>query len=100
MSPARQEVVDQAFVKFDKDESGVVTSEDLRGVYDCSRHPKVISGQMTEDQVFVQFLKNFGDKNGDGKISRAEWNDHYSAVSASIDNDEHFVQLMKTAWRL
>lgn len=55
---------------------------------------------MTEDQVFVQFLKNFGDKNGDGKISRAEWNDHYSAVSASIDNDEHFVQLMKTAWRL
>jgi len=44
MNTERQEVVDQAFAKFDKDESGVVTSEDLRGVYDCSRHPKVISG--------------------------------------------------------
>lgn len=29
-----------------------------------------------------------------------EWNDYYSAVSASIDNDDHFVQLIKMAWKL
>ena len=73
---------------------------DLKGVYNCSFHPKVISGEMTEDQVFLEFLANFGDRNKDGRISRQEWNDYYSAVSASIDNDDHFFQLMKTAWKL
>jgi len=60
----------------------------------------VINGTMTEDQVFLEFLSSFGDKNGDGRITREEWTDYYSAVSSSIDNDDHFVQLMKTAWKL
>jgi len=29
-----------------------------------------------------------------------EWNDYYAAVSASVDNDDHFVELMKIAWKL
>ena len=48
----------------------------------------------------MEFLKHFGDKNGDGKLQRSEWNDYYAAVSASIDNDDHFIQLMKVAWKL
>ena len=55
---------------------------------------------MTEDEVFLEFLSNFGDRNRDGRIERCEWNDYYASVSASIDNDDHFVQLMKTAWKL
>jgi len=50
--------------------------------------------------VFLGFLANFGDKNKDGRITKDEWNDYYAAVSSSIDNDDHFVQLMKTAWKL
>ena len=78
-------------MKFDKDGNGCIEPEDLKGVYNASYHPKVISGEMTEDQVFLEFLVNFGDKNNDGKITRKEWNDYYSAVSSSIDSDEHFV---------
>ncbi len=33
-------------------------------------HPKVQSGEMTEAEVFAQFLQNFGDKNKDGKVDR------------------------------
>ena len=55
---------------------------------------------MTEEEVFVQFLASFGDKNGDGIITREEWNDYYAAVSSNIDNDNHFVQLMRNAWKL
>ena len=69
-------------------------------MYNCSFHPKVISGEMTEDQVFLEFLAHFGDKNHDGKITKHEFHDYYAAVSSSIDNDDHFVQLMKTAWKL
>jgi Ca2+-binding EF-hand superfamily protein len=100
MNARRQAMVDKAFLKFDKDGNGYLEAADMKGVYNCSFHPKVQSGEMTEDQVFLQFLANFGDKNRDGKITRAEFNDYYSAVSSSIDNDDHFVQLMKTAWKL
>ncbi|CDW71315.1 ef hand family protein [Stylonychia lemnae] len=96
----RQTFIDKAYFKFDKDGDGRITAADLRGVYDCSSHPKVQSGEMCEEEVYVKFLQNFGDKNRDGTISRDEWNDYYAAVSSSIDNDDHFITLMITAWRL
>ena len=82
------------------DGNGVVTSADLRVVFDTSSHPKVISGEMTDEEVFVQVLASFGDKNGDGIITKQEWDDYYAAVSANIDNDNHFIQLMRNAWKL
>lgn len=96
----RQAMIDKAFLKFDKDGSSQISAADLRGVYNCNLHPKVQSGEMTEDQVFMEFLQSFGDVNKNGQIDRQEWNDYYAAVSASIDNDDHFVELMRTAWRM
>ena len=96
----RQEIINQAFAKFDADGNGTVTSADLRVVYDTSNHPKVQSGEMTDEEVFVQFLASFGDRNGDGIITKQEWDDYYAAVSANIDNDNHFIQLMRNAWKL
>jgi Ca2+-binding EF-hand superfamily protein len=96
----RQAIIDKAFLKFDKEGNGLIDVSDLRTIFNCSKHPKIVNGEMTEDQVFGLLLKNFNDANGDGKINRKEWNDYYSAVSSSIDNDDHFVILMKTAWNL
>ena len=44
MNAVRQGVSNQAFAKFDKDGSGEIDSSDLKGVYNCSQHPKVRSG--------------------------------------------------------
>jgi calcyphosin len=93
-------MIDKAFLKFDKDGSGSINSNDLKGVYNCSFHPGVKAGKTTQDAVYNEFLKSFGDKNGDGTIERVEWNDYYAAVSASIDNDDHFVELMRACWKL
>lgn len=97
---ARQAYIDQAFAKFDVDGNGRVTAADLAPVYNCSFHPRVQAGEMTEEEVFVEFLSSFGDKNGDGQISKSEWNDYYASVSASVDSDEHFCNLMIAAWKL
>ncbi len=96
----RQALIDKAFLKFDRDGNGYVDANDLRGVYNCSHHPKVQRGEMTEDQAFREFLQSFNDRNRDGRITKDEWDEYYAAVSSSIDNDDHFVQLMKTAWKL
>ena len=92
----RQAIIDKAFLKFDKEGTGLIDVTEIRQVYNCSKHPKVVSAEMSEEQVFSLFLKNFNDKNNLGKIDRKEWNDYYSAVSYSIDNDDHFVIMMKT----
>ena len=100
LNAKRQAIVDKAFLKFDKDGSGAIDRNDLHGVYDVSMHPKFQNGEMTEEEIFAEFLSNFGDKNGDGLINREEWNEYYAAISSNIDNDDHFVLLMRNAWKL
>ena len=63
-------------------------------------HPKVISGEFSVHQAFDDFVKNFNDRSGSGKIERIEWDDYYAAVSFSMDNDDHFVMLLKNVWGL
>ena len=89
----RQKDINRAFHKFDKDSCGVIDSCDLAVVFDCTKHPKVRSGEMTSDDVFIEFLACFGDKRGDGKISQAEFNDYYGGISASNKSNDNLFQL-------
>ena len=101
LSEPRQAVVDAAWAKFDVDGSGTINIDDLKGGgYNCSQHPKFISGEMTEDDIFGEFLGAFGDKDGDGSISKEEWYDYYRGISSSFDTDEQFVQSITNAWQL
>jgi len=49
LTPPRLALVKKAFQKLDKDGSGVVDVDDIRDVYNTSRHPDVISGKKTND---------------------------------------------------
>ncbi|ELK29829.1 PREDICTED: calcyphosin isoform X2 [Myotis davidii] len=100
MSQARQAVIAAAFSKLDRSGDGVVTVDDLRGVYSCHTHPKVQSGEWTEEEVLRRFLDNFDSSEKDGQVTLAEFQDYYSGVSASMDTDEEFVAMMTSAWRL
>lgn len=69
MSSARRQVIAQAFQKLDKTGDGVVTVEDLQGVYNSKHHPKHKSGEWTEEQVFRSFLDSFDSPyDKDGKV--------------------------------
>ncbi|KAG8519068.1 Calcyphosin [Galemys pyrenaicus] len=100
MSQAREAVIAAAFAKLDRSGDGVVTVEDLRGAYSGRAHPKVQSGEWTEEEVLRQFLDSFDSSEKDGQVTLAEFQDHYSGVSASVDTDEEFVAMMTSAWRL
>ena len=100
LNERRKDIVLKAFLKFDKDVSGGITIDDLQGVYKVDMHPKFQSGEMTEEEIFSEFLQNFGDKNHDGLITKEEWLEYYGAVSSNIDNDDHFILLMRNAWQL
>lgn len=59
MNDLRKALCMKAFKKMDKDGSGVIDVADVKGTYDCSKHPKLISGEMTEDQILFEFLDTF-----------------------------------------
>ncbi|KAM6167590.1 calcyphosin isoform 1-T1 [Erethizon dorsatum] len=100
MSQAREAIVAAAFAKLDRSGDGVVTVDDLRGVYSGRNHPKVRSGEWTEEEVLRRFLDNFDAGDKDGQVTLAEFQDYYSGLSASVDTDEEFVAMVTSAWRL
>ena len=70
MSKHRKDLIFQAFQKLDKTGDGVITVEDLKGVYNVKKHPKYLNGEWTEDQCLRLFLDSFDSQDKDGKVSQ------------------------------
>ncbi|XP_067135337.1 calcyphosin-like protein [Centruroides vittatus] len=101
MSQTRLNVIGQAFQKMDKTGDGIITIQDLKNTYDVTRHPKFINTEMSEDEIFEMFLQTFdAPSDPDGKVTKEEFLNYYAGVSSSIDTDEDFVEMMKSAWKL
>ena len=69
MNAGRKSLITQAFNKLDKTGDGLITVEDLKGVYNVKKHPKYSNGEWTEDQCLGQFLNSFDSDDKDGKVN-------------------------------
>jgi len=90
-----------AYDILDIDGSGAVDGQEIASKYDTSKHPDVISGKKRPKEVLDEFLKTF-DVGGevDGKVTREEFENYYSNISASIDSDRYFELMMRNAWHI
>lgn len=100
LAGSRLNVVEQAFKKADKTGDGVITCDDLKRHYNAREHPKYKNGEMTEVEVFTEFLKTFEPENPDGKVTKKEFIEYYSIIGANIDNDAYFDLMIRNAWKL
>ncbi|KAK7073090.1 hypothetical protein SK128_017648 [Halocaridina rubra] len=101
MTEPRIEIVEQAYAVLDEAGDGVVTIDDIRDKYSAANHPRVLSGESSEDEILAKFLSRFdGGVKEDGKLTKQEFLDYYSGLSKSIDDDEYFVEVIKTCWKL
>ena len=96
----RLRLVALAYEKLDKNKDGRVTLDDIARTYNASLHPEVRSGKMTEEQVFRQFISMWDTEKPDGVVTLREFARYYEDISASIDSDDYFEAVIKSAWNL
>ena len=99
LSQARINILLEAFQRLDQSGDGVVSVNELQSKYDTSRHPAVVGGRKTAEQVLIEFISDW-DQNRDGKVMAEEWMDYYANISAAIDNDQYFELMIRNAWHI
>lgn len=97
MNDFRRNIAKKAFSIMDKDKSGVLNIDDIKGVYNAKKHPDVIAGKKSEDDILCEFLDTFEmhyslshEGSRDHQISVDEWMEYYNNVSMSVDEDKYF----------
>eukprot|EP00826_Nyctotherus_ovalis_P038146 TRINITY_DN355_c0_g2_i1.p1 TRINITY_DN355_c0_g2~~TRINITY_DN355_c0_g2_i1.p1 ORF type:complete len:321 (-),score=67.22 TRINITY_DN355_c0_g2_i1:140-1102(-) len=88
----------------DAGKSGTVDTADIKRKFNPQRHPAVIEGWKTEQQVTEEFetILNLFTETFDsaGKLSKEAFTSLYTCISASIDKDENFILLLKNTLNL
>ena len=107
LNEKRLALVKQAFAKIDRDGSGFLDINDIKDSYNASKHPDVVQGKRTEEQVLIEFLETFEAhhnlKEGsetDGRVDETEFVEYYKNISVSIDNEDYFSLMMNNSWNL
>jgi calcyphosin len=77
-----------------------VKLEDIAKLYNVDAHPEVVSGAKNPEQVFIEFMSLWDTQKRDAIITFDEFCDYYTDISASIEDDGYFVEMMKRAWKL
>jgi len=100
MNERRKNLCMMAYDVLDKTGDGSVDMEDIKIAYDASQHPKVMSGETTEDEVLAEFMEQWDTGVKDGKVTREEFLEYYKDVSASVDDDDYFELMIRNAWHI
>ena len=76
--------------------------------FDAKKHPEVISGKKTEEEILLEFIDsfqinnyilNYGNNNENNIIDFEIFANFYEYVSFLYDNDKDFISLVENSWR-
>ena len=96
MNARRSAVVAAAYQKLHHGSGGAVTLDTLKAAFDPSAHPRFKSGKITKEQIVEDFVAQWDSKD----FSSAAFEDYYTDVSATFDDDGAFETFVKNTWRL
>ncbi len=57
-------------------------------------------GDYSEDSIFYLYLKNFSNSKNITQVTKRQWDDYYAGVSITIDDDYHFIRLIKNQFKV
>ena len=72
-------------------------------MYDVTHHPEYRSGKRNKEDILKEMLAAFEMEGGgakDGVVTRQEFINYYTNISASIGNDNYFELMIRNAWHI
>jgi Ca2+-binding EF-hand superfamily protein len=100
LSEHRLRLVHLAFDKIDVDKNGYLDTFEMARFYDAANDPQVKAGRKKEAQVVREFLSVFDGGAKDGIVTKDEFVDYYTGVSALTDSDETFEGILRASWKM
>uniref|UniRef100_A0A7M4FUK0 Calcyphosine 2 n=1 Tax=Crocodylus porosus TaxID=8502 RepID=A0A7M4FUK0_CROPO len=99
MNEYRKAFVRKAYMKLDFNKTGSVPLVDIRKCYCAKKHPQVLSGDATEEEIKSSFLETLQDAcSNPNEVSYCEFEDYYEGLSIGIMDDEDFVNTLRNPW--
>ncbi|ELW70506.1 Calcyphosin-2 [Tupaia chinensis] len=99
MNEYRKSFVRKAFMKLDFNKTGIVPIVDIRKCYCAKKHPQVISGHCTEEEIKSSFLDTLEEAcSKSDEVSYGEFEDYYEGLSIGIADDEDFINILRIPW--
>lgn len=96
MSATRTNAINKAFAKLDPGRKGATDFKTFQKTYIVDKHPKYQNGDYTKDQIFQKILGNFANDT----VTKEDFLNYYSAISAQIERDIYFDLLMRECYNL
>ncbi len=91
----------------DQNGNGYIEVDDIKERYNAKRHPDVVQGKKSEEQILMDFIETFeihhnlrNRQSRDSRVTIDEFIEYYTNISVSIDNDEYFALMMNNSWNL
>ncbi|NWW91568.1 CAYP2 protein, partial [Rhynochetos jubatus] len=99
MSEYRKAFVRKAYMKLDFNKTGSVPMVDITKCYCAKKHPLVLAGKATEEEIKSSFLETLGESCiNPNEVSYSEFEDYYEGLSIGIMDDDDFVNILRNPW--
>ncbi|XP_064022691.1 calcyphosin-2 isoform X17 [Pogoniulus pusillus] len=99
MSEHRKAFVRKAYMKLDPSKTGSVPLVDIRKCYCAKKHPLVLAGKATDEEIKSAFLETLGEScSSPTQVSYAEFEAYYEGLSFGVVDDDDFVNVLKNSW--
>ncbi|XP_038636820.1 calcyphosin-2 isoform X1 [Scyliorhinus canicula] len=99
MNEFRKAFVRKAYMKLDPNKTGSISVNDISKFYSGRKHPKVFSGECSEQQVRAAFMDTLQESCTSSKeVTYCEFETYYEGLSLGIANDEDFANVIRNSW--
>ncbi|XP_072002848.1 calcyphosin-2 isoform X2 [Engystomops pustulosus] len=99
MNEYRKSFVRKAFMKLDPNKTGVVSIVDIRKFYCAKKHPQVLAGSASEEEIKSAFLETLENAcSNPQEVSYGEFEDYYEGLSIGLMSDEDFINILRNSW--
>uniref|UniRef100_A0A8C4V3S1 Calcyphosine 2 n=1 Tax=Falco tinnunculus TaxID=100819 RepID=A0A8C4V3S1_FALTI len=99
MNEYRKAFVRKAYMKLDFSKTGSVPMVDIRKCYCAKKHPLVLAGKATEEEIKSSFLETLREScSNPSEVSYSEFEDYYEGLSIGVIDDDDFVNILRNPW--